>query len=261
MNDAPVAGRLAGKTALVTGASRGIGRAVALRLARDGAWVMAHASGDGAEATLQSIEAAGGAGCAVSAELSTLAGVDALAREALEALRAHNGQRAPDILVNNAGIQLSPTDGVARIPEADFDRLVAINVKAPFYLVQRLLPDFPAGGRIVNLSSRLSTVGFPSQIAYAMTKAAINSFTKSLALELGPRGITVNAVGPGLIETDMTISRFFNDPKTREMVTSQSALKRTGVPEDIADIVAFLASDDSRWITGAYLPGTGGAGL
>jgi NAD(P)-dependent dehydrogenase (short-subunit alcohol dehydrogenase family) len=247
---------LSGKTALITGASRGIGRAIALRLARDGARVAVHGT-KGAEETVAAVQAAGGEGFSLAADLATLAGVDQLAA----AFRKNAGQAAPEILVNNAGIQTSPVDTLATLSEADFDRLVAINIKAPFFLVQRFLDDLPQGGRIVNLSSQLSVVGFPEQIVYSSTKAAINSLTKSLARELGPRGITVNAVAPGLIETDMTYDRMFAKPETRQFVADLAALKRTGRPDDIADIVAFLASDDARWVTGAYIDAGGGARL
>ncbi|HEY1720614.1 MAG TPA: SDR family oxidoreductase [Magnetospirillaceae bacterium] len=247
---------LAGKTALITGASRGIGAAIALRLAEDGARVVAHAS-KGAAETVKAIEQTGGQGLSVAGDLATLAGVDQI----VAAFREATGKRAPDILVNNAGIQSSPVDTPSKLSEENFDRLVAINIKAPFFLVKHFLADFPAGGRVINLSSRLSTIGFPDQIAYSATKAAINSLTKSLARELGPRGITVNAVGPGIIETDMTRDRFFEKPETRNFVINMAALKRIGQPDDIAGIVAFLASDDSRWVTGAYIAGAGGADI
>jgi NAD(P)-dependent dehydrogenase (short-subunit alcohol dehydrogenase family) len=246
---------LSGKTALITGASRGIGKAIALRLAKDGAWIAAHGS-KGAEETVKAVQGVGGQGVSLAAEFGTIAGVDALAA----AFREATGKRAPDILVNNAGIQTSPVDTPSKLSEENFDKLVAINIKAPFFLVQRFLADFPKDGRVINLSSRLSTIGFPDQIVYSATKAAINSLTKSLGRELGPRGITVNAVGPGIIETDMT-GRFFASEETRAFVAAQAALKRTGKPDDIADIVAFIASDASRWITGAYFDGAGGAGL
>jgi len=244
---------LSGKIALVTGASRGIGRAIALRLARDGARVAVHGT-KGAEDTAREL---GGAGVSLAGDLATLAGVDALAA----AFKQRLGKPAPDFLINNAGIQASPNDTLERLGEADFDRLIAVNVKAPFFLLQRFLADFPAGGRVVNLSSALSHVAFPEQIVYSATKAAINSLTKSLAKELGPRGITVNAVGPGPIETDMTRDRLFEKPEARAAMVALSALKRTGVPEDIADVVAFLVSNDARWVTGAYLDAAGGARL
>jgi NAD(P)-dependent dehydrogenase (short-subunit alcohol dehydrogenase family) len=247
---------LSGKIALVTGASRGIGQAIALRLARDGARLAVHGS-KGAEETARAVEKAGGKAVSLAGELSTLTGVDALAA----AFKRQLGQRAPDFLVNNAGIQASPNDTLERLGEADFDRLIAINVKAPFFLVQRFLADFPQGGRVVNLSSQLSQIAFPEQIVYSATKAAINSLTKSLAKELGPRGITVNAVGPGIIETDMTRDRLLGTEQMRAFVAGNTALKRIGKPDDIADIVAFLLSDDARWVTGAYIPGGGGARL
>jgi NAD(P)-dependent dehydrogenase (short-subunit alcohol dehydrogenase family) len=247
---------LSGKTALITGASRGIGRATALRLAQDGARVAVHGS-RGAEDTARAVEQAGGHAVSLAGDLASLAGVDAVAVEFKNRL----GRPAPDILVNNAGIQAGPSDTSARLTEADFDRLIDVNVKAPFFLVQRFLDDYPQGGRVINLSSRLSLIAFPDQIIYSATKAAINSFTKSLAKELGPRGITVNAVGPGPIETDMTRERLFTKPETRAAMAALAAVKRTGVPEDIADIVGFLASEDSRWITGAYFDASGGATL
>jgi 3-oxoacyl-[acyl-carrier protein] reductase len=247
---------LDGKLALVTGAARGIGRAIALRLAHEGAKIAAHGT-KGAADTVQAIEKAGGKAISLDADLATIAGVGHLAA----AFRSLSGRSAPDILVNNAGIQTDPRDTPGRIVEADFDRLIAVNVKAPLFLVQQFLADFPQGGRIVNLSSRLSLVGFPEQLVYSATKAAINSLTKSLAKELGPRGVTVNAVGPGLIETDMTRARFFAKDESRAIAASFTALKRTGQPDDIADIVAFLAGEDSRWITGSYFDASGGATL
>ncbi len=246
---------LSGKIALVTGASRGIGHAIALRLAEDGAHVVAHAS-KGAPETVKAIAAAGGQGLSVVGDLASLAGIDQI----VAAFREQTGKRAPDILVNNAGIQTSPVDTPTTLSEENFDRLVAINMKAPFFIAQRFLADFPQGARIINFSSRLSMIGFPDQIVYSATKAAINSLTKSLARELGPRGVTVNAVAPGIIETDMT-RRFFEKQETHDWVVNMSALKRVGKPDDIADIVAFLASDDSRWVTGAYIPGAGGADI
>jgi NAD(P)-dependent dehydrogenase (short-subunit alcohol dehydrogenase family) len=247
---------LSGKTALITGASRGIGRAIALRLARDGARIVAHGSSGAAE-TVKAVAAAGGKAQSVAGDLATLAGIDQI----VASFRTETGLAAPHILVNNAGIQTSPVDTPAKLSEENFDRLVAVNMKAPFFLVQRFLADFPNGARIVNLSSQLSAVGFPDQIVYSATKAAINSLTKSLAKELGPRGITVNAVAPGIVETDMTSGRFFQKEETRTYVAEMAALKRTGKPEDIADIVAFAVSDDARWVTGAYIDAGGGARL
>ena len=161
-----------------------------------------------------------------------------------------------DILVNNAGIQTP--DGISTITGSDFDRLYAVNVKAPFFLTQRLLRRMPdAGGRIINMSSGLSQIAFPDKMAYAMGKAAMISFTKSLAKEVGPRGITVNAVGPGIIDTD--INPWVKSPQGKARVAEVAELKRVGQPDDVADVVAFLASHDARWITGAFIDASGGS--
>ncbi len=246
---------LSGKTALITGASRGIGRAIALRLAHDGARVAVHGT-KGAADTLHAVKAAGGQGFSLAADLASLAGVEQLA----SGFGNEAGGAAPDILVNNAGIMAHPDDTTTRQTEERFDRLIAVNVKAPFFLVQRFLSDLPKDGRIVNLSSRLSQIAFPDQIVYSATKAAINSFTKSLARELGPRGITVNAVGPGMIETDMAASRLAV-PEARAAIARLSPLNRIGQPDDVADVVAFLVSPAGRWVTGAYIEASGGASL
>ncbi len=246
--------RLAGRIALVTGASRGIGRAIALRLAADGAQVFVHYSGsrEAAEAVAREIEAMGGDDQArlIQADLSTLDGV-----RALVAGIATEGDCRLDILIHNAGVQLK--DGIAEITEADFDRLYAVNVKAPFFLTQHLLGRMADGGRIVAMSSGLSQIAFPDKMAYAMGKAAMVSFTKSLAKALGPRGITVNAVGPGIIDTDM--NPWVRSPQGAARVAGVSALGRVGQPPDVADVVAFLASDDARWITGAFIDASGGS--
>ena len=246
--------RFAGKTALVTGAGRNIGAVIAETLASQGATVAVHysTSVDQANAVVAKIEAAGGRAFGVRADLSTVAGADALA----EALRD-----GLDILVNNAAMIMESGDTIAAIDEAQFDRMIGVNMKAPFFVTQRLMPLLRDGGRVINISSRPSTVAFPFNITYALAKAALNSLTKSLAKELGPRGITVNAVAPGVIETDRTVPRLLNTPEQRAAIAATTALKRVGTAEDVADVVAFLASDDARWITGAYIEVAGGAGL
>jgi NAD(P)-dependent dehydrogenase (short-subunit alcohol dehydrogenase family) len=245
---------LHGKIALVTGASRGIGRAIALKLARDGAQVFVHYSGsrEAAEALANEVAALGGDDQArlVQADLSTMAGINALSEQVWA-----EGSCPLDILVNNAGIQLA--DGIAGLTSEAFDALMAINVKAPFFLTQRLLPRLADGGRVINMSSGLSQIAFPDKMAYAMGKAAIVSFTKSLAKELGPRGITVNAVAPGIIDTDM--NPWVRSPGGAARVAGVSALGRVGQPADVADVVAFLAGHNARWITGAFVDASGGS--
>jgi 3-oxoacyl-[acyl-carrier protein] reductase len=169
-----------------------------------------------------------------------------------------SGIAGPDILVNNAGVITRGT--VAKVTIDEYEQIFAVNVRAPFFLVQRFIPGFAAGGRIINISSRLSLLGPLGLVTYAMTKAAINAMTRGLATELGPSGITVNAVGPGSVETDINAERFA-EPETRARIAAMAALKRTAKPDDIAGVVAFLASEDARWITGAYIEVAGGAGL
>jgi len=246
---------LTGKTALVTGASRGIGRAIARRLAADGALVAAHYANNEAAATetVEAIRADGGRAFPVRAELGADGDVDTLFA-GLEA--GLSGQRL-DILVNNAA-----TRAAAFIEQAtpkEFDRMFAVNVRAPLFIIQRALPLLRDGGRIINISSSDTRVALPLELAYAMTKGAINVMSMTLANALGARGITVNAVAPGPTDTDKT--PFLRDPEVQAATASATALGRIGQPADIADAVAFLASDDARWITGELLDVSGGIWL
>jgi 3-oxoacyl-[acyl-carrier protein] reductase len=249
------------KTALVTGASRGIGRATALALAETGAHVLVHygRSAQEARSLVESIHSKGGRADAIRADLATLEGATSLAKEA----RSIVGDRL-DILVANAGVSKSAT--IKDHTAEDFDNLFATNVRSPFFLVQQLLPILGQGSNIVLISSLAAraVVGKPdlenrSILLYAATKGAIETLVKNWAAILGPRGIRVNAVAPGVIDTDMS-----NVTKTeagREATLGMQALKRIGKPEDVADVVAFLASDKARWITGASIPVDGGSKL
>ncbi|WP_030780860.1 SDR family oxidoreductase [Streptomyces sp. NRRL S-920] len=245
-------GKLAGKTALVTGGSRGIGRGIAERLGRDGARVGVHYGSNetAAKETVTAIEEAGGSAFMIGAEL----GVPGDA----EALWAEFDRHADglDILVNNAGIGLYSSVGEVR--EADYDRVFAVNTKAPFFIVQQGLDRLRDGGRIINISSGVTRIAFPITIAYSMTKGALNVMTHTLAQELGPRGITVNAVAPGIIETEMMDGL---PEEQRAEMAGYSTFNRIGQPADVADIVSFVASDDARWITGQYIDATGGSAL
>jgi NAD(P)-dependent dehydrogenase (short-subunit alcohol dehydrogenase family) len=234
------------KTALVTGASRGIGRAIALRLAADGMRVVVHYARDDAAAA-SVVEEAGGGAFAVRASLP----------DELDALVA--ALPPLDVLVNNAAIGLpAPIEDVT--PEA-FDEVFAVNVRAPFFLVQRALPLLRDGGRIVNISSGATRIAMPTGIAYSMTKGALDTFTRTLALHLGPRGITVNTVAPGVVDTDQNASWLRGNPDAEAAMAARSALGRIGFADDIADVVSFVASDNARWMTGAWLDATGGAHL
>ncbi|MGW0965780.1 SDR family oxidoreductase [Streptomyces sp. NPDC002516] len=248
-------GKLTGKTALVTGSSRGIGRATALRLAREGALVAVHgaSNGEAAAETVAAIEKEGGRAFAVRAELGVPGDVHELFLSLERELKERTGATTLDILVNNAGVM----GGVAPeelTPEA-FDRLFAVNAKAPYFLVQRALDNLPDGGRIINISSGLTRVANPQEVAYAMTKGAIDQLTLHFAKHLGPRGITVNSVGPGITDNGTPV---FDDPEAVAAMANYSVFGRVGDTRDVADVVAFLASDDSRWITGSYLDASGG---
>lgn len=248
---------LQGKIALVTGASRGIGRATALRLARDGATVAIHygnAAGH-AEKVVTEIEAAGGCGFAVQADFTDRRAPWRLF-ELLDAeLRRRFGDTKFDILVNNA----AATGGmgvVEEVAEADFDRLVAVNLRAPFFLIQLASPRLRAGGRIINLSSSTTRVAYPAMAAYAPTKAALDCLTLHLAAHFGPRGITVNSVAPGATATERTPPAL--DPVLAKKLAETIALRRVGQPDDIAEVIAFLASEGGGWITGQRIDASGG---
>jgi len=244
---------LQGKTALVTGASRGIGRAIVQRLAADGALVAIHYGGNDAAAneTLKGIEQEGGQAFLVKAELRAHGNIDTLFSQLEKGLTG----RPLDILVNNAAVapQVSPDQTT---PE-EFDRIFAINVRAPFFIIQRVLPLMPDGGRIINISSGVTWFATPAT-AYSMTKGALNVLGRSLANSLGSRNITVNTISPGITDTDMNPSIRDKDAKAVERVAGMTALGRPGCPADIADAVAFFASDDARWITGQTLDVNGG---
>jgi 3-oxoacyl-[acyl-carrier protein] reductase len=241
---------LNGKVALVTGASKGIGRAIALRLAQDGAAVVVnYASGtQQAQETVALIEKAGGRAIPVQADVSKVGDVKRLFDACFEKF----GRL--DILVNNAGMMF--TKPVVEVGEEEFDRIFAVNVKGTFFCCQEAAKRMAEGGRIINLSSSTTAMMLPGYAAYVATKGAVEQFSHVLAKELGPKKITVNVVSPGPTDTEL-----FSQGKTEEQKQrfgQMAALGRLGQPQDIADVVALLASDDARWITGQNIRANGG---
>lgn len=245
---------LTGKTALVTGASRGIGRATALALAAAGAQVLVHYGSGEREATavVDEIRRAGGKAEKIAGDLRSPDGPHQLA----ERVRAIIGGRL-DVLVANAGI--AKAAAIEDTTVEDFDALFAVNVRAPFFLVQQLLPALCKGSSIVLLSSLAAHASVGTLSAYSATKGAIDTLVKHWASALGPHGIRVNAVAPGVVETEM--SSFTRTDAGREATLGMQALQRLAQPEDIASAVAFLASDQARWITGDTLRVDGGSKL
>ncbi|WBP86007.1 SDR family oxidoreductase [Kitasatospora cathayae] len=252
---------LRGKVALVTGGSRGIGRAIARRLGREGATVAVGYARDevAAREVVEGIRTDGGRAFALRAELGRHGDAAALWAAFDAEIGAHASGGGVDIIVNNAGIGRS--SDLATLTEEDFDTVFAVNVRAPFFVVQHGLRRLRDGGRIVNISSGAARLAMPEIIAYGATKGALDTFTLNLAKQLGPRGITANSVAPGVVDTDVNAGWLRGNPEAEAYAASIAALGRVGQPEDIADIVAFLASDDARWVTGRVIDATGGAGL
>lgn len=251
--------RLDGKFALVTGASRGIGRAIALTLGRRGALVGVHyhASAAQADEVIAQIADAGGQAVRVRADLGTPEGAGALLAGWHKALADAGLPPALDILVNNAGVGLRAR--IADVTAAEFDRVLQVNLKTPFFVIQQALPRLRDGGRIINISSIGTRAAYPEMSVYAPAKAGLEALTLLLAAELGERGITVNAVLPGATATDL--NQRASDPVASQEIARTVALGRVGAAPDIAEIVAFLASDAGRWITGQKIDASGGQRL
>ncbi len=239
-------GVLMGKVAIVTGASSGIGRAIAERLAAEGATVVVNygKSAEKAKAVVAGIEARGGKAVAVQADMSRAAE----ARRLVQGAVAKFGRL--DILVNNAGAFLPKP--MIEMTEEDYDRIFALNTKGPYFAMQEAAKVIRDGGRIVNISTDGTHLGFPGATAYLGSKGALEQFTRGLAHELASQNVTVNAVSPGFTETDMMTDSI------RSIGVQMSPLKRIGYPKDIADIVAFVVSEEARWLTGQNIHAGGG---
>ncbi|MER5570613.1 SDR family oxidoreductase [Streptomyces goshikiensis] len=253
-------GPLAGKTALVTGASRGIGRGIAQRLAADGALVVVHYRQNRAAAddVVDSIRAAGGDAIPLQTELGVTGDAQTLYAGLDLELDRRGIEPRLDILVNNAAVS-----GSARMHEITpelVDRILAVNVKALLFVIQEGLTRMREGGRIINISSAVTRIAYPESVVYSMSKGAMDTLTLALAKELGCRGITVNTVSPGFVATDMN-AKLRTTPDGAARLADMSVFERIGEPSDIAGIVAFLASPDSQWMTGQRLDASGGTNL
>jgi 3-oxoacyl-[acyl-carrier protein] reductase len=237
---------LSGKVAIVTGASNGIGRAIAERFAEDGAIVVINhsKSAEKAQQVVIGIQARGGKAVAFQADMSRVSEARRLVRETAKQF----GRL--DILVNNAG-RFMPKP-LAETTEEDFDQVVALNAKGPYFAMQEAALVLKDGGRIVNISTDGTHLSFPGATAYLGSKGALEQYTKGLAQELAPRKITVNTVSPGFTETGMMTDQY------RQIGIQMSPLKRLGMPKDIADVVAFVVSDEARWLTGQNIHAGGG---
>ena len=241
---------LAGKVAIVTGASRGIGRAIALKLASNGASVVVNYAGNTTKAqeVVAEIDKLGVQSLAVQADVSKVTDIQRLFEQTIE----HFGK--VDILVNNAGINIYKL--ITEVTEADFDKLFAINVKGTYFACQQAALHMAEGGRIINFSSSTTAMMLPTYSAYVATKGAVEQITRVLAKELGAKGIAVNVVSPGPTDTEL-----FREGKTEEQINrlaQMAAFGKLGDVQEIADVVAFLASDEARWITGQNIRVNGG---
>jgi NAD(P)-dependent dehydrogenase (short-subunit alcohol dehydrogenase family) len=246
------------KIALITGASRGLGKNMALHLAAQGIDIIGtyHSRAAEAQAVVSEIEKLGGHAVMLQLDVSNSAGFDAFAAEVSRVLRTGFAREQFDYLVNNAGVGIHAS--VAETTEAQFDQLMNIHLKGPFFLTQKLLPVLADHGRIVNVSSGLARFSFPGYAAYAAMKGGIEVWTRYLAKELGARGITANTLAPGAIETDFGGGAVRDSAELNRQIASVTALGRAGVPDDIGGALAALLAEGSRWINGQRIEVSGG---
>ena len=246
------------KIALITGASRGLGKSAALHLAAQGVDIIGtyHSKADEAQAVVAQIEQLGGRAAMLQLDVSQSASFNEFVGSVGDVLKAVFAQDHFNFLVNNAGIGAHAS--FADTTEAQFDQLVAIHFKGPFFLTQKLLPLISDGGRILNISSGLARFSLPGYAAYASMKGAMEVLTRYQAKELGVRGITVNIIAPGAIETDFGGGAVRDNAALNTMVANNTALGRAGLPDDIGGAISSLLADGSNWITGQRIEASGG---
>lgn len=246
------------RIALITGGSRGLGRNAAIKLAEQGvdSLLTYRERADEAQSAVEAVAALGRRAVALRLDVAAHRDFPAFARQVGEALSTHWGREHFDYLVNNAGVGVHAS--FAETTEAQFDHLVDVHFKGVFFLTQALLPLIADGGRILNLSSGLARFALPGYAAYAAMKGAVEVLTRYLAKELGPRGIAVNVLAPGAIETDFGGGAVRDNPDLNAFVAAQTALGRVGRPDDIGDLIAVLLSDASRWVNAQRIEASGG---
>lgn len=246
------------KIAIVTGASRGLGKNAVEKLAKKGVDIILtyHSQQDAAQAVVKSMQAAGGKAVAVKLDAGNSSSFDAFVAEVKAQLQAVWQRDNFDFLVNNAGVGLH--EAFAETTEEQFDLMLNIHLKGPFFLTQKLLPLMADGGRILNVSSGLARFALPGSSAYAIMKGAIEVLTRYQARELGERGITANVLAPGAIATDFSGGMVRDNPQVNKMVAGNTALGRVGLPDDIGDMVALMLSDEAGWMTAQRVEASGG---
>ena len=246
------------KINIITGGSRGLGRSMAQHLADKGldSIITYHTKKTEAEAVVKEIAVKGCKAVALQLDVSKAETFDTFVSEVKKALSANWKRDNFDHLINNAGTGIGVT--IEQTTEAQFDEMMNIHVKAPYFLTQKLLPLMRDGGRIINVSSGLARFSFPSRAPYAIMKGAIEVFTRYLAKELGPRGITANTLAPGAIATDFGGGNTRDNPQAQAMLSGLTALGRVGMPDDIGALAAAMLSDDFRWVNGQRIEASGG---
>lgn len=246
------------KIAIVTGASRGLGKNAVEKLAKKGVDIILtyHSQQDAAQAVVKSVQAAGGKAVAVKLDAGNSSSFNAFVAEVKTQLQAVWQRDNFDFLVNNAGVGLH--EAFAETTEEQFDLMLNIHLKGPFFLTQKLLPLMADGGRILNVSSGLARFALPGSSAYAIMKGAIEVLTRYQARELGERGITANVLAPGAIATDFSGGMVRDNPQVNKMVAGNTALGRVGLPDDIGDMVALMLSDEAGWMTAQRVEASGG---
>jgi len=246
------------KIALVTGGSRGLGRDMAINLAKKGIDVIVTYRGNGemAEDTIREIGAFGQKGAALQLDMSNFKSLDAFVQEVVNTLQSKWNTKALDFLINNAG--MGATVPFEKVTEELFDEFMNVHFKGVYFLTQKLLPYINQGGRVINISSGTTRWSNPGYSVYASMKGAVEVLTKYMAKELGAKGISANIVAPGPIETDFNNATIRSNPQLKQMLSSASPLGRVGNADDIGPVVAFLCTEDTKWINGQRIEVSGG---